>query len=182
MFKVDAPTRASFQTWEWQFAVAIFTTAAWRMHTASSSMASSGFTLLGFAQGFVIVMSFLVNEALSIQYAAAFLLLFLLLEQPNPSGKGTVEILTPIMFKACVKATEPTGVTTLIFLHTKWSLSCRHAHSTFKELSDRFSTDRVVFAQMDLSGGDSRTLLMVSVSGVVIVKTDGQGNLGSTMV
>ena len=98
-----------------------------------------------------------VDKTLSFQYAFAFLLVFLLMEQPDFSGNGTVENLTPVVFKERVRAATPTGVTTLIFLHTKWSLSCRQAYSTFTDLSERFSTERVVFTRMDLSGVDTHS-------------------------
>ena len=122
---------------------------------------------LGYTQCFVTVMAFLVDGVLCTQYAVAFLLCFLLLEQPSgdaaaahsgvasaASGEGSgssVETLTPVTFRDLAKA-EAAGVAHLVFLHTRWSLPCRHVYSTYSELARRFSTDKVRFASLDLSG------------------------------
>ncbi len=126
-------------------------TAIWRIRRGTSSVDAACFTALGFSQLFVAVMAFLVDKTLFAHYVIAFGLTFLLIDQPGYSAKGNVEAFTPVSLKERARAAEPAGVAYLVFLHTRWSLSCRHAFSTFAELSGRYATERVIFAKLDLS-------------------------------
>ena len=113
------------------------------------------FTLLGYVQCFVSVMAFLVDPLLSAHYLAAFILSYLLLEQPNVTGNSpAVENWTPVVLKERARASEGpfAGVSYLVFLHAPYSLQCNHIFGTFSELAARYATEKVVFARLDLSG------------------------------
>ncbi|GAX75570.1 hypothetical protein CEUSTIGMA_g3013.t1 [Chlamydomonas eustigma] len=148
---VKDTTKADFQTWEMQFFGAIAFTAAWRIYRACTSAASACFTALGYTQLFVGVMSFLVNEALCLQYAIAFGLVFLLIEQPCYKAEDEVEVFTPVLIQEKVRSAASPGVAYLVFLHTKWSISSMHAYTIFSELSRQYTSERITFAKLDLS-------------------------------
>mmetsp|Transcript_30918 Transcript_30918/g.68470 ORF Transcript_30918/g.68470 Transcript_30918/m.68470 type:complete len:295 (+) Transcript_30918:68-952(+) len=141
-----------YSTWEWQCFGTAAATAAWRIYRATSSLDGAFATALGFAQLFVAIMTFVTDKLAFVQYVAVFGLLFLLLEHPEYSGPSKVEALNPVLLKERVtnSATAEAGTTYVVFMHASWSPACRHAYSTFAEVSLQYATERVIFASLDI--------------------------------
>jgi hypothetical protein len=86
---------------EWQVGIACLATASFRIYQATTTLDAACFTALAYLQVFVCgaTLTFLQDKIIAVHYIAAFLLCFLLLEQPKPRESSNVETLTGALVK-----------------------------------------------------------------------------------
>lgn len=140
---------AAFTALESQVAASLVLTAVMRSYKSSSVDAMVA-TLVGYCQGFVLINSALTDAVACTWYLLAFIIIFLLFNEPSYTGASNVDILTPALLQEKCLTDNGDGVAYAVFMHTSWSSRSRHAYPVFAELSQRFATDKLKFGRLDI--------------------------------
>ncbi|KAL3844188.1 hypothetical protein ACJIZ3_001591 [Penstemon smallii] len=146
---IISPTRLSHLLHrEIQALLAFFVLTAVKVVRTESWEALIADTLL-FAKVFLLAIALVMDYHLALWYALAFLVIYIIAQQPAYDGLGTSTQLTPLQLETLL--TE--GNTSKFWLVEFRSLSisnCIHSSSFFPELSITFSTKNLSFGTVDL--------------------------------
>eukprot|EP00951_Prasinocladus_malaysianus_P009410 scaffold68662_cov37-Prasinocladus_malaysianus.AAC.1 len=141
-------SQADLLSWEKQaFSVFGVVMAVKAYKALSLDMFFSDFFL--YAKAVLFALSYASDWRICCYYVIAFVLMFLVAQQPCYTGPDNIKYFTPGTFKWDVQENHK-GVTWLVELYAPWSPPCIHLEPVFADLSLKYTNERFKFGKLDV--------------------------------